>query len=114
VLPTIAETVSGQPTTSETPVRPFVHTKIGDANVGATDTLTITVGGVGGTLTDGTGFSSLTTVSAGVYRLSGIAAAITSGTRSAPLHADRGRARHDFHNDLHVKRSEQRQRRAGR
>jgi ELWxxDGT repeat protein len=78
VLPTIAGTVSGQTTTSEAPVRPFAHVTIGDANVGATDTLTITLGGKGGTLTDGTGFSSLTTVSAGVYRLSGTAAAITS------------------------------------
>ena len=78
MLPTITGTVSGQPTISEAPVRPFAHTTIGDANVGATDTLTITLGGVGGTLTDGTGFTSLTTVSARVYRLSGTAAAITS------------------------------------
>ena len=40
--------------------------------------LTITLGGAGGTLTDGAGFSSLTTVGAGFYRLSGTAAAITS------------------------------------
>ena len=78
VAPTISGTVSGQTTTSETPVRPFAHATIGDANVGATDTLTITLGGAGGTLTDGTGFSSLTTVGAGVYTLSGTAAAITS------------------------------------
>jgi ELWxxDGT repeat protein len=78
VLSTIAGTVSGQTTTSEAPVRPFAHVTIGDANVGATDTLTITVGGVGGTLSDGTGFTSLTTVSAGVYRLSGPAGEITS------------------------------------
>ena len=78
VAPTIAGTVSGQTTTSEAPVRPFAHATIGDANVGATDTLTITLGGAGGTLIDGTGFSSLTTVSAGVYRLSGTAGAITS------------------------------------
>jgi hypothetical protein len=51
--------------------------RIGDANVGATDALTITLRGVGGTLVDGTGFSSLTTVGAGVYSLSGTAAAIT-------------------------------------
>jgi hypothetical protein len=78
VAPVIAGTVSGQTTTSETPVRPFAHATIGDANVGATDTLTITLGGAGGALTDGTGFSNLTTVGAGVYRLSGTAAAITS------------------------------------
>jgi hypothetical protein len=36
------------------------------------------LGGVGGTLSDGTGFSSLTTGGAGVYRLSGTAGAVTS------------------------------------
>ncbi len=76
--PTIAGTVSGQTTASEAPVKPFTHVTIGDANIGATDTLTITFGGAGGTLIDGTGFSSLTTVGAGVYRLSGSAGAITS------------------------------------
>ena len=70
--------MSGQTTTSEAPVRPFAHATIGDANAGATDTLTITLGGAGGTLIDGTGFSGLTTVGAGVYRLSGTAGAITS------------------------------------
>ena len=28
---------AGQPTTSETPVKPFAHVTIGDANIGATD-----------------------------------------------------------------------------
>jgi hypothetical protein len=52
---------------------------IGDANVKATDTLTITLGGAGGVLTDGTGFSRLaTTATPGVYTLSGTAAAITN------------------------------------
>ena len=46
--PTIAGTVSGQTTTSEAPVKPFTHVAIGDANVGATDILTITLGGAGG------------------------------------------------------------------
>ena len=77
-VPTISGTVSGLTTTSEAPVKPFAHATVGDANVGATDTLTITLGGAGGTLADGVGFSSLTTVGAGVYRLSGTAAAITS------------------------------------
>src|SRR4029077_5258449 len=65
-------------TTSEAAVKPFAGTTIADPNVGAIDTLTITLGGAGGTLTDVSGFSSLTTVGAGVYRLSGTAAAITS------------------------------------
>ena len=76
--PTIVGTLSSQTTTSEAAVKPFAGVTIGDANFGATDTLTITLGGAGGTLADGTGFSSLTKVGAGVYRLSGTAAAITS------------------------------------
>jgi hypothetical protein len=47
---------------------------IGDANVGATDILTITLGGAGGALS-GTGLSAGV---GGVYTLSGTAAAITS------------------------------------
>src|SRR3984957_18600421 len=74
VGPTIAGTVSGQTTTSEAPVKPFTHVAIGDANVGATDTLTITLGGAGGPLS-GTGLSA---GAGGVYTLSGTAAAITS------------------------------------
>jgi uncharacterized repeat protein (TIGR03803 family) len=74
VAPTIAGTVSGQTTTSETPVRPFARVTIGDANVGANETLTITLGGTGGTLS-GTGLSGGV---GGVYTLSGTAAAITS------------------------------------
>ena len=87
--PTIAGTVSGQMTTSEAPVRPFAHATIGDANVGATDTLTITLGGAGGTLSDGTGFSGLTTV---VRRLHVVRnrGRDHQRTRRADLHADRG------------------------
>jgi hypothetical protein len=76
--PTIAGTGSGLTTTSETPIRPFAHATIGDANSGASDTLTITLAGSGGTLADGAGFSGLTNAGAGVYRLSGTASAITS------------------------------------
>jgi hypothetical protein len=78
VEPTISGTIGGQTTTSETPVRPFAHATIGDGNAGANDTLTITLGGAGGRLADGVGFSGLTSVGAGVYRLSGTASAITS------------------------------------
>ena len=78
VAPTIAGAASGQTTTSEAPVKPFGQVTIGDPNAGATDTLTITLGGAGGTLADGTGFNSLTSVGAGVYKLSGTASAITS------------------------------------
>ena len=60
------------------PIKPFAHATVGDTNVGASDTLTITLGGAGGTLADGVGFSGVTSLGAGVYRLSGAAATITS------------------------------------
>ncbi len=74
VAPTITGTKANQATTSEAPVHPFSNVTIADSNSGATDTLTITVGGAGGTLS-GTGLSGGT---GGVYTLSGTAAAITS------------------------------------
>jgi beta-glucanase (GH16 family) len=74
VAPTISGTKANQTTTSEAPVKPFSSVTIADTNSGATDTLTITVGGAGGTLS-GTGLSDGT---GGVYTLSGTAAAITS------------------------------------
>ena len=72
--PTITGTLAGQTTTSEAAVKPFSGVTIGDANSGASDALTITVTGAGGTLW-GTG---LTGGTGGVYTLTGTAAAITS------------------------------------
>ena len=74
VAPTITGTVAGQKTTSEAAVKPFSGVTIADPNSGASDTLTITVTGAGGTLS-GTG---LTGGTGGVYTLAGTAAAITS------------------------------------
>ena len=72
--PTIGGTVAGQATTSEAAVKPFSGVTIADPNSGASDTLTITVAGAGGTLS-GTGLGG---GSGGVYTLSGTAAAVTS------------------------------------
>jgi autotransporter passenger strand-loop-strand repeat protein len=72
--PTITGAVAGQGTTSETPVSPFSSVTVTDPNSQATETLTITVGGVGGVLS-GTGLSGGT---GGIYTLSGEAAAVTS------------------------------------
>jgi autotransporter passenger strand-loop-strand repeat protein len=72
VAPTITGTKAGQTTTSEAPVKPFSGVTIGDANSGATDTLTITLAG-GGTLS-GTGLTG----SNGTYTLSGTALAVTT------------------------------------
>ena len=74
--PTITGTVSSQATTSETPIDPFSGVTIGDANAGATDTLSITLSGPGSL--SGTGLS----VSSGKYTLTGTAAAITSELRA--------------------------------
>ena len=62
--------MAGQTTTSEAPVDPFSAVTIGDPNSGATDTLTITLSGAGGTLTgadlinDGDGAYTLAAASA--------------------------------------------------
>ena len=73
VAPTIAGSGAGQTTNNEAAVHPFSGVTIGDANVGATETLTITLSGGGGTLT-GTGLSG----GAATYTLSGSAATVTS------------------------------------
>ena len=71
--PSITGTVAGQTTTSEAPVTPFASVTIGDPNAGATDTLTISLSGAGGTLS-GAGLSG----SGGTYTLTGAAATVTS------------------------------------
>ena len=76
VAPTIIGTVSSQATSSETPIDPFSGVTIGDTNAGATDTLSITLSGPGSL--SGTGLS----VSSGIYKLTGTAAAITSELRA--------------------------------
>jgi hypothetical protein len=73
VAPTISGTVAGQTTTSEAPDHPFSGVTVGDLNSGATDTLTITLAGSGGTLS-GTGLSG----SGSTYTLTGSASAVTS------------------------------------
>ena len=73
VAPTIAGTVAGQTTNNEAAVHPFSGVTIGDVNVGATETLTITLSGGGGTLS-GTGLSG----GSGTYTLTGSAATVTS------------------------------------
>src|SRR5277367_1366725 len=74
--PTITGTVSNQATASETPIDPFSGVTIGDTNAGATDTLSITLSGPGSL--SGPGLS----VSSGIYKLTGTAAAITSELRA--------------------------------
>ncbi len=73
VAPTITGVVAGRTTTSEAALNPFANVTIGDANPGATETLTITLSGSGGTLAG----SGLTGGSGG-YTLSGTAAAVTA------------------------------------
>ena len=71
--PTIEGTVAGEITTFETPVNPFFDATLGDSNTGATDIVTITLSGGGGTLT-GTGLTG----SGSSYTLTGTAAAVTA------------------------------------
>ena len=76
--PTIRGTVAGQSTPSGQPDTPFSFVTIADKNIGTSDSLSIQITGGGGALSDGAGFSGLTESPAGVYLLSGTAAAITS------------------------------------
>ena len=76
--PTISGTVAGQSIPSGQPDRPFSFVTISDRNIGTSDSLSIQITGGGGKLSDGAGFSGLTENAAGVYLLSGTAAAITS------------------------------------
>ncbi len=71
--PTITGTQSTVTTANEAPVDPFAGVTITDPNASATDTLTITLSGGGGTLA-GTGL----TVSGGAYTLAGTATTITN------------------------------------
>ncbi|HEY1941250.1 MAG TPA: VWD domain-containing protein [Roseiarcus sp.] len=73
VAPTITGVVAGQTTTSEAALNPFANVSIGDDNPGATETLTISLSGSGGTLS-GAGLSG----GSGSYTLSGSAAAVTT------------------------------------
>ncbi len=73
VAPTIAGAVAGQTTISEAQVNPFANVTVGDANSGATETLTITLSGSGGVLS-GAGLTG----GNGSYALSGTAAAVTA------------------------------------
>ena len=69
----ITGTLSDQPTILDAPIAPFAHVTITDPAPGATETLTIALGGAGGTLS-GAGLSG----GSGSYTLSGSAAAVTS------------------------------------
>ena len=70
--PTITGTVAGQTTSAEASIKPFSGVAITDPNSQATETLTITVGGSGGTLS-GAGLSG---GASGVYTLSGSATTV--------------------------------------
>lgn len=72
--PVITGTVAGQTTQGEAAVTPFAGVTISDPNGNAVETLTITLGGNGGTLA-GSGLGGGT---GGVYTLSGTAAAVTT------------------------------------
>jgi len=72
VSPTITGITANQSTTNEAPLNPFSGVVIADGNSGATDTLTITLSGGGGTLA-GPGLSGT-----GPYTLTGTPASVTS------------------------------------
>lgn len=72
--PSITGAVAGQTTKSEAPIKPFAAVTISDPNANATETLTISLAGAGGTLSGGSGL-----VQAGNgYTLTGSAGAVTT------------------------------------
>ena len=78
LAPIISGTMAGQTTASGQPDTPFSSVTIADPNIDTSDSLSIQLTGGGGTLSDGAGFSGLTTSAPGVYSLSGTAGAIAS------------------------------------
>ena len=99
VAPTITGAAAGQTTNNEAVVHPFSGVTIGDANVGATETLTITLSGGGGTLT-GTGLSG----GSGTYTLSGSAATVTSELDALSFTPTAGAPGSQTTTDLHAER----------
>ena len=99
VAPTITGAAAGQTTNNEAVAHPFSGVTIGDANVGATETLTITLSGGGGTLT-GTGLSG----GSGTYTLSRLGGDGDERARRAFVHADGGRAGQPDDDDVHAER----------
>jgi hypothetical protein len=73
VAPTIAGAIAAQKTTSEKAIKPFAGVTIGDRNSAASDTLTITLAGIGGALAG----NGLTGGTGGVYKLTGTATTLT-------------------------------------
>ena len=114
IPPVIAGVVSGQTTTSEAPVKPFAGVTIGDANPGATDTLTITLGGAGGALTDDY-YGNLNERRARLSTstmLQGTTAMITRELDALFFTPIAGAAGHILDDDVHAQRSKHRWRRA--
>ena len=81
VAPTITGTIGSQQTVGETPIKPFAHVTLGDANGYPTDTLTISLSdaGLGGTLT-GAGLSGGNN---GVYTVVALTPAATTSELDA-------------------------------
>ena len=77
IAPVISGAATGQLGYSGQPDAPFAAVTITDPNVATSDTLTIQLTG-GGALSDGAGFSALTSSAPGLYTLSGTAADVTS------------------------------------
>ncbi len=103
--------MAGQTTAPLETDTPFSSVTIADPNTDTTDTLTIQLTGLGGTLADGAGFNGLITSAPGVYTLSGTAAAITSELDALVFTLGGGLRDDDIYFDRHVQRRHERERR---
>jgi hypothetical protein len=79
VSPTISGTKAGQAITDLQTITPFSGVTIGDANIGQTETLTVTLSAAAnGTLTDPNAATDGSTNVGGVYTITGSASAVTT------------------------------------
>ena len=74
--PTISGTLAHQMTSDTVPIYPFAAVAIGDADVGQTETATVSFAAADGTVSDGTG-----TVEAGRYAVSGTTSQVQAALR---------------------------------
>ena len=85
--PTITGTVANQAVTDHALINPFLHVKINEPNVGQTETVTITQSQTAnGTLFDPNAATDGSTITNGVYKVTGTAAQVTADLDALIFH----------------------------
>jgi plastocyanin len=87
VPPTIAGTVANQAVNDHTTIDPFTHVKISDLNFGQTDTVIVTPSQTAnGTLFDPNAATDGSTITNGIYKVTGTAAQVTADLDALIFH----------------------------